>query len=223
MLRPVRRRPATRHRPAPIPRRHQLRPAARAFPMRLGPSRLNDLARTPRQWCLLATETRARICRRLLMRPMQVRLSHGRIRGWLHPRMAAISRIWRRRPPAPMPALVASPWSRFAPGITNAGMVDAVRTPNANAPAPATAFVEPVTRARPASASQVAVQAGSASTLRIAPPDRCASTVSVTRAARSTVTVPIAPMLAPPTCASPMVGPPRNAVPTATARPIGNA
>jgi len=64
---------------------------------------------------------------------------------------------------------------------------------------------------------------GSASTLRIAPPDRCASTGSVTQAARSTATVPIAPMLAPPTCASLMVGPPRNAVPTATARLIGNA
>src|ERR1017187_5737132 len=102
-------------------------------------------------------------------------------------------------------------------------MVDDVRTPNANAPAPATAFVGQATRARPASASQVAVQVGSASTLRIAPPDPCASTGSVAQGERSRTPVPIAPMLAPPTCAGPMVGPPRNAVPTATARPIGNA
>src|ERR1039457_4598101 len=102
-------------------------------------------------------------------------------------------------------------------------MVDDVRTPNANAPAPATAFVGQATRARPASASQVAGQVGSASTLRIAPPDPFASTGSVTQAARSTATVPHGPEAPPPTCASPMVGPPRNAVPTATARPIGNA
>lgn len=227
----ARHRQSTRRRRSTTPRQHSSQPAAGVLQTRTRrvPGNLVLPTRHPQRPLALEMPAlnRRRLPRALMLESLFHRPTHPwptreQLQRWTAEALWTRQQTRRRYPHAPMPAPVASPWFRFAPGAANVESAAAVRMANASARAPTAARAGPVTRARPASASQPSVRVGSACTPRIAARGRCVSTLSATPDARRTAIVPTAPMPVRAMCAGPMAGPRRSAVRIGTARRIGS-